>query len=94
MKKDIIIGNKRISNHDSTFVIAEMSGNHNQSFERAKQLIKAAKDIGADAVKIQTYTPDTITLNSDKPFFYTEEGGLWEGQTLYELYKKAYTPWE
>lgn len=94
MKRSVLIGNKRVGDQEPTFIIAELSGNHNQSFERAKQLIKAAKDLGADAVKIQTYTADTITLNSNKPYFYTEEGGLWEGQTLYELYQKAYTPWE
>ena len=77
-----------------TFVIAEMSGNHNLSYERAEDLVRAAKESGVDAIKLQTYTADTITLNSSSSDFSTEKGGLWEGQSLYDLYKKAYTPWE
>lgn len=94
MGKCVHIGKKIIGKGYPTFIIAEMSGNHNMEYERAEELIRAAKRMGADAVKIQTYTPDTITLNSNLPFFMTEEGGLWEGQSLYELYEKAYTPWE
>lgn len=76
-----------------TFIIAEMSANHNQHKEVALKTIRAAKKAGADAVKIQTYTADTITLNCDKPDFLVGPG-LWEGELLYNLYKKAYTPWE
>lgn len=76
-----------------TFIIAEMSANHNQHKEVALETIRAAKKAGADAVKIQTYTADTITLNCDKPDFVVGPG-LWEGELLYNLYKKAYTPWE
>ena len=76
-----------------TFIIAEMSANHNQHKEVALETIRAAKKAGADAVKIQTYTADTITLNCDKPDFLVGPG-LWEGELLYNLYKKAYTPWE
>jgi pseudaminic acid synthase len=77
-----------------TFIIAELSANHNGSFELAKETIKAAKRAGADAIKLQTYTANTITLDCHKPDFMLNTGTIWDGQTLYELYKKAYTPWE
>lgn len=92
MDKIVRIGSRLVGEGQPCFIIAEMSGNHNMDFERAKQLLYAAKEAGAEAVKIQTYTADTITLNSDNPEFLAH--GLWEGQTLYELYQKAYTPWE
>lgn len=94
MEKQIKIGNRIISENSPAYIVAEMSGNHNMDFDRAKEIIKAAKEAGADAVKIQTYTADTITIDCDRPEFQTQKGGLWEGMTLYELYKKAYTPWE
>jgi len=75
------------------YVVAEISANHNGDIEAAKRLIESAKLSGAHAVKMQTYTPDTITLNSDKPDFRINEG-LWKGQTLYDLYKEAHTPYE
>ncbi len=75
-----------------TFIIAEMSANHNHHLNVAIDTIKAAKKAGADAIKIQTYTADTITLDCDNPEFVA--GDLWKGQTLYDLYKQAYTPWE
>ena len=75
-----------------TFIIAEMSANHNHHLNVAIDTIKVAKKAGADAIKIQTYTADTITLDCDKPEFMA--GDLWKGQTLYDLYKQAYTPWE
>jgi pseudaminic acid synthase len=77
-----------------TFIIAELSANHNQSLQLAKDTMLAAKNAGADAVKLQTYTADTMTIDCDKPCFKVNSGTLWDGQTLYELYKKAYTPWE
>lgn len=77
-----------------TYVIAEMSGNHNQSYEKAVEIIHAMKASGADAVKIQTYTADTITLKSDRPEFRIGGGTLWDGKTLHELYSDAYTPWD
>lgn len=92
MNKEIKIGRHIISNDSPTYMVAEMSANHNMDFNRAKAIIKAAKESGADAIKIQTYTPDTITTDSDMPAFRTN--GIWKGETLYELYKKAYTPWE
>ena len=76
-----------------TYIIAEMSANHCGDKELAKKIIKSAKDCGADAVKVQTYTADTITIDCDNEEFQIK-GGLWDGQTLYELYQKAYTPWE
>jgi N-acetylneuraminate synthase len=89
------IGSFQISKSNPPFVIAEMSGNHNQSLERALEIVEAAAETGAHALKIQTYTPDTITLDvKDGDFFITDEKSLWKGQCLYDLYKEAHTPWE
>ncbi len=90
----IQIGNKEISNNSSTFIIAELSGNHGHEIETAKKTILAMKESGADAVKLQTYTPDTITLDSNNKCFQINHGTIWDGQNMYQLYKKAYTPWE
>lgn len=78
---------------NSLYIIAEMSANHAGSFDRAKEIIYAAKKAGADCIKIQTYTPDTITMNCDNEYFRINNGE-WQGETLYQLYGKAYTPWE
>ncbi|XKG20469.1 pseudaminic acid synthase [Exiguobacterium aurantiacum] len=79
---------------ENIFIIAELSANHGSDIEVAKQTIKAAKEAGADAIKIQTYTPDTITIDSHKEYFQLTQGTIWDGRTLYDLYKEAYTPWE
>ncbi len=94
MKKEIQIGKRRISEESPTFIIAEMSANHLMDFDRAVAIIQAAKDAGADAVKVQTYTPDTITLDCDDPCFQITQGTIWDGTTLHKLYEGAYTPWE
>ncbi len=93
MMKEISIGNKKIGDNKPVFIVAELSGNHGHDFSIAVKTIEAMKKAGADAVKLQTYTPDTITINCNKKYFHTPKG-LWEGKTLYELYKEAYTPWE
>jgi len=88
----------KIGNFDlrsgKTYIIAELSANHNGKIDNALQTIKAAKDIGANAIKLQTYTADTLTLNCDKDDFIIKGGTLWDGQPMYELYKNAFTPWE
>ena len=89
----IVIAGRRISMNLPPYIIAEMSANHNGSIENAFKIIEAAKHSGADAVKIQTYRPDTITLNCDSEDFRIH-GGVWDGQTLYELYEAAHMPWE
>ena len=94
MNRSIKIGNHEIGAGTGTYVIAEMSGNHNMDFDRAVRILHVAKDSGADAVKIQTYTADTITLDCDAPCFQITQGTLWDGTTLHKLYEKAYTPWE
>lgn len=94
MDKQITIGHCEISNESPAFVIAELSANHLMDFDRAVRIIEAAKKAGADAVKIQTYTPDTMTLNCDSPCFQVTQGTIWDGTTLYKLYQSAYTPWE
>lgn len=93
MNKSIKI-NDSIIGLDRTYIIAEMSGNHNMDFDRAVKIMEAAKDAGADAIKIQTYTADTMTLNCDNKYFQITQGTLWDGRTLYDLYQEAYTPWE
>jgi len=96
--KNIIIqtpkGKREIGPGNPAFIIAEMSGNHNHSFLRAKEIIDAIADSGADAVKLQTYTPDTMTIDSDKDYFQVKVNDAWSGQSLHSLYEKAYTPWD
>lgn len=93
--KDIIIAGRNIGNNYSPFIIAEMSGNHNQSLERALEIVEAAAVTGAHALKIQTYTADTMTLDLDEgEFFISDPNSLWKGKSLYKLYQEAYTPWE
>ncbi|EKO88415.1 pseudaminic acid synthase [Leptospira interrogans serovar Grippotyphosa str. 2006006986] len=91
----INIGNQKIGNVFKPFIIAEMSGNHNQSLEKALEIVDAAADAGAHAIKLQTYTADTITIDKKEgEFFISDPKSLWKGESLYDLYKKAYTPWE
>ena len=89
----MILDGRRIGPDEPPYVIAEMSANHGGSLDRAKQVIEAARACGASAVKLQTYRPDTITLDSDGEEFRIQ-GTLWEGRTLYDLYEEAHTPWE
>lgn len=89
----ITIASRAIGPEHPPYLIAELSANHNGSFERALELVDAAAATGVDAVKIQTYRPDTITLDSDDPAFVIK-GGLWDGRRLFDLYAEAFTPWE
>jgi N-acetylneuraminate synthase len=89
------IGSSQIGLNQKPFIIAEMSGNHNQSLERALEIVEAAAKTGAHALKLQTYTANTMTLDvSEGEFFINDEESLWKGESLYELYEKAHTPWE
>ena len=92
--QEIKIGNFTISEESKTFVIAELSANLNQDISIAKKTIEFAAQAGANAIKLQTYTPDTITLNSTREPFRISGGTIWDGNYLYNLYQKAYTPWE
>lgn len=94
MTAHIEIGRRRVGAGEPVYCIAEVSANHNQDFETAVRIVKAAKDAGADAVKLQTYTPDTITIQSNRECFQVGGGTLWDGRSLYDLYQAAYTPWE
>ena len=93
MDSFIEIKGRKIGHGQPAYIIAEMSANHNQDYDRAVRIIETAKEIGADAVKLQTYTPDTMTINSKKEHFRIK-GTIWEDRNLYELYGEAYTPWE
>ncbi len=89
----ITINGRQIGNGAPAYIIAEMSANHAGSIERAKEIIRTAKEVGADCIKIQTYTPDTLTIDCDNEYFRIGDG-TWNGENLYQLYGKAYTPWE
>jgi pseudaminic acid synthase len=88
------IGNRHIGPGAPVYIVAELSANHNQNFNQALKIIHAAKEAGADSIKLQTYTPDTITLRSNREEFRIGGGTLWDGRNLHELYGEAYTPWE
>jgi len=94
MESQFQIGGGRIGTGESVYIVAELSANHNHDLEQAIRIIHAAKDAGADAVKLQTYTADTITLRSDKECFRIAGGTLWDGRILHDLYQEAFTPWE
>ncbi|MFC1961611.1 pseudaminic acid synthase [Chloroflexota bacterium] len=90
----IEISGRKIGPGQPTFIVAELSANHRQKYEEAVKLLQAAKEAGADAVKLQTYTPDTLTIKSQQKEFLIQGGTPWDGLTLYELYDRAYMPWE
>ena len=94
MSRTFQIADRPIGPGHPVYIIAELSANHNQDFDQAVRILKAARDAGADAVKIQTYTADTITLRSDREEFQVNGGTLWDGRTLHDLYQEAFTPWE
>ena len=94
MLKEFKICDAIISEESPVFIIAELSANHNRNFDIAIKTIDSAKEAGVDAVKLQTYTPDTITIDCDNEYFQIKQGTIWDGNTLFQLYKQAYTPWE
>lgn len=95
MDKRIQIGGKWVGEGEKTYIVAEVSANHLQDYDRAEAIIRAAVEAGADAVKLQTYTPDTISLDCDNDYFIrVNKGTIWEGASEYKLYQEAYTPWE
>ena len=92
--RNIHIDDRTIGPAAPPYIIAELSANHNGSLERAIESVQAVAETGADAVKLQTYTADTLTIDCDNEYFRISGGTLWDGRTLYDLYKEAYTPWE
>src|SRR5271166_3442041 len=88
------IGRRNVGPEYPVYIVAELSANHNRSFEDAVRIVRAAKEAGTDAVKLQTYTPDTITISSDREEFRIGGGTIWDGRTLHDLYAEAYTPWD
>ena len=94
MMREFQINDRPIGPGRPVYVVAEISANHNHDFEKAVNIVKAAKEAGADAIKLQTYTADTITIDARQDHFRVGGGTLWDGKTLYDLYREAYTPWE
>lgn len=94
MYKELKINKKSINNSSPVFIVAELSANHLHNFDNAVKLIKEAAKAGVDAIKLQTYTADTMTIDCDKDYFKIKQGTLWDNRTFYDLYKEAYTPWE
>jgi pseudaminic acid synthase len=94
LSRQLLINGRTVAATAPVYIIAELSANHNQDFKNAVRIVQAAKESGAHAVKLQTYTPDTITIRSDRENFKIDGGTLWDGQTLYDLYGEACTPWE
>jgi len=91
---NVKIAGREVGRGKPVYIVAELSANHNQNFDQAVRILHAAKEAGADAVKLQTYTADTITLRSDKECFRIAGGTLWDGRLLHDLYQEAFTPWE
>jgi len=94
MNRQFLIGDRPVGDGAPVFIVAEMSANHLQDYDRAVRILHAAKEAGADAIKLQTYTADTITIDCDNKYFQIGGGTLWDGMTLHKLYQEAYTPWE
>ena len=94
METRITLKKRRIGSEFPAYIIAEMSANHHQDFDQSVQILQAAKEAGADAVKLQTYTPDTMTIDCRNEYFRIGKGTIWEGRYLYDLYDEAYTPWD
>ena len=94
MSKSVVIAGKKVDQSSPCYIIAEVSANHNQDIEIARQTVVAAAEAGVDAVKFQTYTPDTLTFNSESEIFQIEHGTAWDGRTLYSIYSEGYMPWE
>ncbi len=94
MDRHISIGNRKIGLGQPTYIVAEMSANHNKDFDKAVRIIEEAKRVGADAIKLQTYTRDTLTIDCHSKYFQLGEETIWKGQDLYGLYTKAYMPWD
>lgn len=94
MRSQVAIGSRTVGVGRPVYIVAEMSANHGGDFDRAVAIVKAAKDAGADAIKLQTFTADVHTLDSDKKYFRVGGGTLWDGRTLYDLYREAQMPWE
>ena len=92
--REFKIGSRSVGNGHPVFIVAEMSANHAQDYDKACRIIEAAAAAGADAVKLQTYTADTLTIDCDKPYFSIGGESIWAGRKLYELYEEAHTPWE
>jgi N-acetylneuraminate synthase len=93
MPEHVVINGRKIGPGEPTYIVAEMSANHHQDFAQAVKILEAAHSAGADAVKLQTYTPDTLTIACDRDYFRIR-GTIWDGKTLHDLYGEAYTPWE
>ncbi len=94
MLSSISITGRKVSPGQPTYIIAEMSANHGRDFKQAVRLLRAAKEAGADAIKVQTYTPDTMTIDCGREHFRIGKGTIWKGRRLYELYQEACMPWE
>jgi len=91
----VLVAGRKVGAGSAPLVIAEMSGNHNQSLDRALEIVDAAAKAGAQALKIQTYTAETMTIDADRPeFVVSDKKSLWKGESLFDLYKKAFTPWD
>lgn len=94
MNNQLTIGNRQVGPGHPVYIIAELSANHGQEFEQAVKIVRCAQESGADAIKVQTYTPDTLTIRCDSDHFKIGGGTLWDGRSLYDLYSEAYMPWE